>query len=118
VVKVTGLPWEEACTLQRGWLLHEHGATLPGVMVDYDCDAAEFLDYVHDVPLDRVPQDPELDAILQRLPGRGYVFTNGSAATPSACWPPGHRRPLRGRLPHLEIADLLPKPHPQTYAAC
>jgi putative hydrolase of the HAD superfamily len=114
VVKVTGLPWEEARTLQRGWLL-QHGATLPGVLVDYDCDAAEFLDYVHDVPLDRVPQDPELDAILARLPGRKYVFTNGSAAHAERMLAHiGIADRFEGVF-HLEMADLVPKPHPQTY---
>jgi putative hydrolase of the HAD superfamily len=114
IVKVTGLPWEEAKTLQRGWLL-QHGATLPGVLVDYDVDPADFLDFVHDVPLDAVPQDPELDAILKILPGKKYVFTNGSAA---------HAMRLLAHIGiadrfegvfHLELADLVPKPHPQTY---
>ena len=115
VVKVTGLPWEEARHLQRGWLL-QHGATLPGVLAGYDVDPADFLAFVHDVPLDRVPQDPELDAILGVLPGKKYVFTNGSA---------GHAARLLGHIGiadrfegvfHLEAADLIPKPHPQTYA--
>ena len=115
IVKVTGLPWEEASQLQRGWLL-QHGATLPGVLVDYDIAPAEFLDFVHDVPLDKVPKDPELDAILSMLPGRKYVFTNGSA---------GHAARLLDHIGiadrfegvfHLEAADLVPKPHPQTYA--
>lgn len=114
VVKVTGLPWEEARTLQRGWLL-QHGATLPGVLVDYDCDAAEFLDYVHDVPLDRVPQDPELDAILARLPGRKYVFTNGSAAHAERVLAKlGVAERFEGVF-HIEAADLVPKPAPATY---
>ncbi len=114
IVKISGLPWEEARDLQRGWLLH-HGASLPGVLTDYDTDPAEFLDYVHDVPLDKVPADPELDAILAALPGRKYVFTNGSAK---------HAERLLAHIGiadrfegvfHLELADLVPKPHPQTY---
>ncbi len=115
IVKVTGLPWEEAKTIQRGWLV-QHGASLPGVLANYDVDPAEFLDYVHDVPLDKVPADPELDAILAVLPGKKYVFTNGSAK---------HAERLLAHIGiadrfedvfHIEMADLVPKPHPQTYA--
>jgi putative hydrolase of the HAD superfamily len=114
IVNLTGLPWEEARTIQRGWLV-QHGASLPGVLANYECDPADFLDFVHDVPLDKVPADPELNAILAALPGKKYVFTNGSAK---------HAERLLAHIGiadrfegvfHLEMADLIPKPHPQTY---
>lgn len=116
VQKLTGLDRAEARALQRGWF-EEHGAALPGLLASHDVPPEEFLDYVHDIPLDRVPPDPALDAALARLPGRRLVFTNGSAA---------HAERVLARIGiadrfedvfHIEAANLVPKPAPATFDA-
>jgi putative hydrolase of the HAD superfamily len=38
----------------------------------------DFLDYVHDIDLSAVLPSPALAAALQALPGRKFIFTNGS----------------------------------------
>jgi putative hydrolase of the HAD superfamily len=114
VVKISGLPFDEARVLQRGWF-ETHGAALPGMLAQYNTTPADFLAYVHDLPLDGVIANPELDAALSQLPGRRFVFTNGSAA---------HAERVLAKLGiaarfegvfHIEAADLLPKPAPATY---
>lgn len=114
VMRITGLEQEAARALQLGWF-ETHGAALPGLLAAHDVSAAEFLDYVHDVPLDKVPPDPRLDAALARLPGRRLVFTNGSA---------GHAERLLDKIGiadqfeavfHIESANLIPKPAPATF---
>jgi putative hydrolase of the HAD superfamily len=114
VMTITGEDWDGARAIQRGWF-EEHGAALPGLLAAHEVSARDFLDYVHDVPLDRIQPDPALDAALARLPGRRLVFTNGSA---------DHARRILDRLGiasrfddifHIESANLIPKPAPVTF---
>jgi len=46
---------------------------------EHDCDAEDYLAYVHDIDLGDLAADPGLKAALARLPGRRFVFTNGCA---------------------------------------
>lgn len=114
VMRVTGLDRDEARRTQRAWF-EAHGASLPGLLASHDISVAEFLDEIHDVPLDRIPPDPLLDDVLARLPGRKLVFTNGSA---------GHAARVLERIGvahhfeavfHIESANMLPKPARETY---
>ncbi|HEU4809169.1 MAG TPA: pyrimidine 5'-nucleotidase [Sphingomicrobium sp.] len=59
---------------------HTHGTTLAGLMKHHDVDPNDFLEQVHDIPLDRVQCDERLGRLLPRLPGRRFVFTNGDAS--------------------------------------
>ena len=56
---------------------HQHGTTLAGLMKEHGVDARDFLDDVHDIPLDRIAPDEKLAEGLGRLPGRKFIFTNG-----------------------------------------
>jgi putative hydrolase of the HAD superfamily len=95
---------------------HTHGTTLAGLMKDHRIDPREFLDDVHDIPLDRVAADERLARLLPRLPGRRFVFTNGDA--------PYARRVLEAIGVHEHFDDLhdihansyRPKPDPHGYA--
>jgi len=96
---------------------HRFGSTLRGLMVNHGIDPDDFLTYVHDIDVDRVPPNPRLDAALARLAGRKLVFTNGSSA---------HAERVIARLGvarHIEgifdiaAADYVPKPHRSGYEA-
>ena len=115
VMRVTGLPHDEARAVQRGWF-ERHGAALPGLLAEHNISVQEFLDEVHDVPLDAIAPDEALGGVLDRLPGRKLVFTNGSS---------GHAERVLDRLGiadrfeaifHIESAGLIPKPAPETFA--
>lgn len=67
----------EARILQKQYLA-EYGTSLSGLMALHGMDPADFLDYVHDVDLDMLRPDPRLYAGLDALPGKKYIFTNGS----------------------------------------
>ena len=56
-----------------------YGTTLAGLMRHYDIDPDPFLDEVHDISFDILPQAPDLAARISSLPGRRIVFTNGHA---------------------------------------
>lgn len=65
--------------LQKG-LYAAYGTTLSGLMREHQVPANEFLDYVHDIDLSVVPENKALAARLAELPGRKFIFTNGSTA--------------------------------------
>ena len=94
---------------------HEHGTTLAGLMREHQVDPHEFLDDVHDVPLDRIARDDRLVRNLGRLPGRKIVFTNADE--------PYARRVLEAlgigehfaELHDIHAAELRPKPDDHGY---
>ncbi|MGH6923205.1 MAG: pyrimidine 5'-nucleotidase [Propylenella sp.] len=92
-----------------------HGTTLRGLMLTHNVDPDAFLEFVHDIDHTAVQPDPALGAAIQRLPGKKYIFTNGSRQ---------HAEKVAARLGftgHFEdifdivAANLVPKPHPETY---
>jgi putative hydrolase of the HAD superfamily len=69
---------EEAEAVRRDYL-RTYGTTMRGLQINHHIDADEFLDYVHDIPLDEYLQpNPELDAALASIPQEKVVFTNAS----------------------------------------
>ena len=78
VMRVTGSDEEEARYSQRGWF-EAHGGSLPGLLKHHDVSVREFLDEIHDVPLDSIEPHPDLGRALARQTGRRLVFTNVAA---------------------------------------
>ena len=68
---------ERAFRLQKD-LLHRHGTTASGLIKEHKVDPDEFLAFVHDINLDDVEPDPELEGMLAKLPGHKVIFTNGT----------------------------------------
>jgi len=104
----------EARTVQKDYLA-EYGTSLSGLMAVHGMDPAEFLDYVHDVDLSMLKPDPRLRAHIQALPGRKFIYTNGSK---------GHARNVAGHLNlfdlfdgsfGIEDGDYVPKPKRSPY---
>jgi putative hydrolase of the HAD superfamily len=63
----------------RVCFLAQFGSTLRGLMHHHGVRPADYLEYIHDVPVPEiVPRRPELLAMLSTLPGACVVFTNGS----------------------------------------
>jgi putative hydrolase of the HAD superfamily len=77
IAEQLGLPLDEAHKLRQRYYV-EHGTTLAGLVRLHGVSPHEFLDYVHDIDLAAVSSAPELDAAIDALPGRKFVFTNGS----------------------------------------
>lgn len=115
IQRLLGCDPQEAKRVQKAHF-HEHGTTLAGLMREHDVDPHDFLADVHDIPLDRVKADERLVALLPRLPGRRFVFTNGDA--------PYARRVLEAigvhhhfeHLHDIHASELRPKPDPHGYA--
>ena len=115
IERLLGCGPEEAKRVQKAHF-NAHGTTLAGLMKDHHVDPHHFLEDVHDIPLDRVSADEQLGRLLQRLPGRRFVFTNGDA--------PYARRVLEAIGVHrhfndlhdIHASELRPKPDPHGYA--
>ena len=72
-----GLEPPDARKIQKQYLA-EYGTSLSGLMAVHGMDPAPFLDFVHDVSLDPLTPCPDLPAAIAALPGKKYIFTNGS----------------------------------------
>ncbi len=65
----------------RDRYFHEYGTTLRGLMLHHGVDPDDYLDYVHNLPLERfIAPNPALDKALAALPLTKVVFTNASEA--------------------------------------
>lgn len=105
---------EEAHRIQKDYY-RRYGTTLRGLMEEHGILPDDFLEYVHDIDHSPVEPDPVLAAAIAALPGRKFIFTNGSRA---------HAEKVAARLgftDHFEDifdivrSELLPKPARATY---
>ncbi len=76
IAELLGCESEEARRVQKRYFI-DHGTTLSGLMRHHGVDPHHFLDYVHDIELERIGHDMDLIAHVEALPGRKIVFTNG-----------------------------------------
>jgi putative hydrolase of the HAD superfamily len=59
----------------------EYGTTLRGLQANHKMDVADFLAYVHDLPLtDHLTPNPTLRSIIASLPTRNLIFTNADVS--------------------------------------
>ena len=107
---------DEAYRLQKQFL-GEYGTTLAGLMNKHGLPPGPFLDFVHDIDVSVLAPDPSLSAALAALPGKKFIFTNGTVA---------HAERVMGQLgvdAHFDdifdivAGDYLPKPNPEIYPA-
>jgi putative hydrolase of the HAD superfamily len=94
----------------------QHGTTLAGLMADYGMDPADFLAFVHDIDRTSILPNPALGAAIAALPGRRLILTNGSREHAlRTCERLGIDQMFEDVF-DVVAADMLPKPHPDTYA--
>jgi putative hydrolase of the HAD superfamily len=110
-----GFPPEEAAALKKHFFL-QYGTTLRGLQLEYRVDPDDYLQFVHDVPLeDYIAPDPALDAMLNRIRLDKVIFTNANAT---------HARRVMERLGvahhfsnvvDIHSVEFYCKPNPQAY---
>lgn len=104
----------EARILQKEYLA-EYGTSLSGLMAVHGMDPAEFLDYVHDVDLEMLRPDPKLREGIKRLPGRKFIFTNGSQGHAKNVGTHLNVYDLFDGIFGIEDVDYVPKPKRSPY---
>lgn len=78
IVQKLNIPPEKVKSLREN-LFHEYGTTLRGLRTLYGIDESDFLEYVHDIPLEHILQrDESLIETMAFYPGRKIIFTNAS----------------------------------------
>ncbi|MGE0408598.1 MAG: pyrimidine 5'-nucleotidase [Amphiplicatus sp.] len=109
-----GFDFDEARRLQKEYY-RRYGTTMCGLMREHDVAPETFMDFVHDIDLSPVVANHALGAGLAALPGRKFVFTNGSAR---------HAENVMARLGigahfdaifDIKAANFTPKPHREAY---
>lgn len=110
-----GLSPDEAMELRRRFNL-QYGTALRGLQIEYSINPADYLDFVHDIPLEAfLAPDPALDRMLSHIPLRKVIFTNADAA---------HARRVMERLGvarhfasivDIYAVDFYCKPNPEAY---
>lgn len=114
IVQFLGVEWPTARRLQKDYYV-QYGTTLSGLMQKHDVSPTDFMDYVHDIDISPVKRDDALVAAIKALPGRRYIFTNGSIK---------HAENVAGAIGVLDLFDgvfdianggFTPKPHAAAY---
>lgn len=77
ISRLLDIDLDDAYVIQKKYY-REHGTTLCGLMLNYDVDPEEFLDFVHDIDHTVLEPNPGLAHTIQSLPGRKLIHTNGS----------------------------------------
>ncbi len=105
----------EARTVQKRYFM-DHGTTLSGLMHHHGIEPRAFLDYVHDISMDRLEVDPTLNAHIAALPGRRLIFTNGDAAYAARVLEKLGLSDLFEQIHDIHACQYVPKPDPSGYA--
>lgn len=110
VSRLLGVSAPQARQMQKRYYA-EHGTTLNGLMQLHALQPREFLDFVHDIDLSALPEHPELAAAIARLPGKRYVYTNGSQRHAERVLRKLGADHLFHGVVDIERAGFHPKPH-------
>lgn len=116
VARFLRLPRDEARAIQKRYYA-EHGTTLNGLMSMHGMTPDEFLDHVHDIDLSPLPKTPDLAEAIAALPGRKFVYTNGSRGHAARVTEyMGLASVFDGQFA-IEDSAFLPKPNQSSYTA-
>ncbi|MBI4733150.1 MAG: pyrimidine 5'-nucleotidase [Chloroflexi bacterium] len=75
-----GFSWEEIEVVREKYF-REYGTTLRGLQANHQVDMDEYLDFVHNIPLEpHLHPDPELRTALESISARKFIFTNADCA--------------------------------------
>ncbi|MET0546107.1 MAG: pyrimidine 5'-nucleotidase [Caulobacterales bacterium] len=114
VARLLKVDLAEAKRLQKLYYV-DHGTTLAGLMRLHEVDPHDYLEYVHDIELSALEPNPRLAAAIARLPGRRFVFTNGSRGHAERVLDKLALNDLFSDLFDIVAADFTPKPHADAF---
>lgn len=116
VMTSLGVDRPEADRLRRHYWLR-YGTTLAGLMREHGVDPGPYLTEVHEISFATLTPDPGLRAGIAALPGRRFVFTNGSSPYAEKVLAARGLTGLFDGVYGVEHADFHPKPDAAAYAA-
>lgn len=114
---VVGIEEDRVDTLRRRYW-QQYGVTLQGLIREYDADPEDYLDYVHDIDVSsRLSANLELREMLQLLPQRKFVFTNGSHDHAKRVLNCLQIEDCFEHVFDIRVSDYIPKPNRSPYDA-
>ena len=107
---------EEAFNIQKQNFI-DQGTTLAGFMNtgNSKINPDKFLEYVHDINLNSLKEDNKLRKILLMLPGKKYIFTNGTKKHAENVLKKLNLENIFQSIFGIKEANYLPKPNIETY---
>ena len=114
IMRVLDIDEETATTVQKTYY-KKYGATVHGLMVEHNIQPEDFTDYVHDLDLSSIRENPQLKACLQALPGKKHVFTNGAYHHAERVLKRLNIYDCFSGIFSIREAEYVPKPAEQTY---
>lgn len=117
MTEVVGIPAPEVDAMRREyWRLY--GVTLQGLIRHHSVDPEDYLLYVHDIDvISRLSPDLALREVLDSLPQRKAVFTNGSVCHADRVLAALGIEDMFEKVYDIRIAAYQPKPFPEPYHA-
>jgi len=114
IARTVGVDSAEAQRLREQYF-HQYGATIVGLVRHHGIDATDFLRDVHEADHSVLIIDDELRALIERLPGRRIVFTNGGGGHPERVLQSLGLGACFDTIFDIETASLMPKPQRESY---
>jgi putative hydrolase of the HAD superfamily len=116
ISELLDVPLPEAKRVQKHYYF-KYGTTLSGLMHEHKLPPDRFLDFVHDIDLSELAAVPELAKAIAELPGRKFVFTNGSMGHAERVTEKLGLAHLFDGLFDIRSANYVPKPKREAYEA-
>ncbi|MFO1117178.1 MAG: pyrimidine 5'-nucleotidase [Beijerinckiaceae bacterium] len=114
MAQLFGLDGMSSRALQK-YYYQRYGTTLRGLMTEHEITAEEFLSFVHDIDRSSLKPDHSLAQGIAALPGRKLILTNGSRDHALRTAEQIGIHDLFEDVFDIVAANLLPKPHAETY---
>lgn len=114
IMHATGFDTAGALEIRERYF-HQYGATVVGLMRHHDIDARDFLLDVHQADHSVLEPDAELRALIEALPGRRIIFTNGGGGHAERVLKSLNLDGLFDTVFDIETANLTPKPQRACY---
>lgn len=110
------ISFDEAYEIQKENFIN-HGTTLAGFMNDKNnkINPDKFLEYVHDIDLSTLRKDNKLREVLLLIPGKKYIFTNGTKHHAENVLKKLNLENIFQSIFGIKEANYLPKPNIKTY---
>ena len=110
------ISFDEAYEIQKENFIN-HGTTLAGFMNDKNnkINPDKFLEYVHDIDLSTLKKDNRLREVLLLIPGKKYIFTNGTKHHAENVLKKLNLENIFQSIFGIKEANYLPKPNIKTY---
>ena len=105
---------EEAFNIQKKYFI-EYGTTLSGLMKKNNIDTDEFLEFVHDIDLEILKPDKKLNKIISNLPGKKFIFTNGSKKHAQNVLKKLEMNAIFDDIYDIKDSNFIPKPNMEAY---